>query len=241
MESFAISCTATASVDTLAKLIGFAFTLSYCHEHVFYPGPVCHEWRLRLRGAASRARRHAPAGEPHPSAVRTAVLAIMANGSGQGGRLPGIRRLETLVVLRKWEISAVCLFFMLFPWFVAEYTGIRPRRLLVGLSVFWSLIFIAQPESPYGVQYADLPRLTLFRRALGRTRGRFARAARSPWHIIGWGGILVVMAFGLDACVAQYRRDSAKGHARWPGRWAVFRFHRCSTGQSTATSSRSSI
>ncbi len=37
---------------------------------------------------------------------------------------------QALVVLRKWEVSAICLFFVLFPWFIAEFTGVRPRKLL---------------------------------------------------------------------------------------------------------------
>lgn len=115
-----------------------------------------------------------------------------------------------LIALRKWEISAVCLFFMLFPWFVAGYTGIRPRKFLLGLTVFWSLIFAANLGLPYGVQYADLPRLTYFHLPWGESVVDLRVLQRSTWHNLGMLGILVAMAFSLHACIAQYRRGQHK-------------------------------
>jgi PAS domain S-box-containing protein len=111
-----------------------------------------------------------------------------------------------LVALRKWEGSAVCFFFVLFPWFIGEYTDIRPRKLLLGLSAFWAMMFAVNLALPYGYQYVDLPRLTYFELPWGETVVDLRVLQRSTPHKIGWLGILAVMAYSIYACAAQYRR-----------------------------------
>ena len=69
---------------------------------------------------------------------------------------------ENLVVLRRWEVSAICLFFLLFPWWVAGFTGVRTRAFLLGSSAFWVLLFVVNLGLPYGVQHVGLPSLTYF-------------------------------------------------------------------------------
>jgi PAS domain S-box-containing protein len=113
---------------------------------------------------------------------------------------------EALVVLRKWEISAVCLLFMLLPWFIAEFTDIRPRRVLLALSAFWGLLFVANLGLPYGAQYIDFPHLSLFELPWGERVVDLRVLRRSIWHNLGLLGIAAVMAFGVHACIAQHRR-----------------------------------
>ena len=113
---------------------------------------------------------------------------------------------EALVSLRKLEISAVSLLFALFPWFIAEYTDIRPRKLLLGLTAFWALIFAVDLGLPYGVQFVDFPDLTYFELPWGERVVDLRVLRHSTWHTIGLLGILAIMAFSLYACVAQYRR-----------------------------------
>jgi len=117
---------------------------------------------------------------------------------------------ETLITLRKWEISAVCLFFMLFPWFVAGYAGIRPRNFLIGLTVFWGLLFVVNLSLPYGTQYAGVPRLTYFDLPWGERVVDLRVLQPSIWHTIGILGVFVVMAFGVHACMALHRRGQRK-------------------------------
>ena len=117
---------------------------------------------------------------------------------------------QELIALRKWEISAVSLVFMIFPWFVAGYTGVRPRKLLLGLSVFWIVILIVNLSLPYGVQFADLPRLTYFELPWGERVVDLRVLQRSAWHNIGILGILAIMAFSIYACIAQHRRGQRR-------------------------------
>ena len=117
---------------------------------------------------------------------------------------------QELVVLRKQEISAVSLLFMLFPWFLAEFTDVRPRKLLSGLSAFWGLIFVVNLGLPYGVQYVDFPQLSYFELPWGERVVDLRVRQRSTWHNLGWLGMLAIMAFGLHACITQYRRGQRK-------------------------------
>jgi PAS domain S-box-containing protein len=117
---------------------------------------------------------------------------------------------EALITLRKWEVSAICLFFMLFPWFIAKFTGVRQHKFLLGLTVFWGLVFAANLSLPYGVQYAEMPRLTYFDLPWGESVVDLRVLQPSIWHTIGVLGILVVMAFGIYASIAHYRNGKKK-------------------------------
>ena len=117
---------------------------------------------------------------------------------------------QELVVLRRWEVSAGCIFFSLFPWFIAEYTGIRPRKLLVGLTAFWALLFTVNLSLPYGVQFIDLPRITYFNLPWGESVVDLRVRQRSIWHHTMWMGVYFVMAYSLYASLAQYRRGEQR-------------------------------
>jgi PAS domain S-box-containing protein len=117
---------------------------------------------------------------------------------------------QALIPLRKWEVSAVCIFFMLFPWFVAKYTGVRPRRLLGGLTAFWGLIFVVSLGLPYGLQYADMPRMAYFDLPWGERVVDLRVLQPGIWLMTGWAGIFVVMAYSFHACLDQFRRGQPK-------------------------------
>ena len=117
---------------------------------------------------------------------------------------------DTLVALRRWELSAISLVFILLPWFVAGYTGVRPRTLLIGLSAFWGLILAANLALPYGVQFVDLPRLTYFELPWGERVVDLRVLHPGIWNRIGWAGIFLVMAYSIYACVAQHRHGQPK-------------------------------
>ncbi|MDP3584773.1 MAG: ATP-binding protein [Thiobacillus sp.] len=113
---------------------------------------------------------------------------------------------EALVALRKWEVVGVCLIYIIFPWFIAGFTGVRPRRFLIALSVLWSLILAANWILPYGAQFADLPTLTHFDLPWGERVVDLRVFQPSLVHKIALLAILAIMAFGVHACIDQYRR-----------------------------------
>jgi PAS domain S-box-containing protein len=113
---------------------------------------------------------------------------------------------EALVALRKWEAAGVCLIYMIFPWFIAGFTGVRPRRFLIAMTVFWGLILAANLILPYGAQFADLPTLTHIDLPWGERVVDLRVFHPSLVHKIALLGVLAVMAFGVHASLDQYRR-----------------------------------
>ena len=120
---------------------------------------------------------------------------------------------ESLVLLRKWEVVGACLIYMIFPWFIAVFTGLRPRRFLIALTVFWTLILAGNLILPYGAQFADLPRLTYFDLPWGERVVDLRTIQPSVVHKVALLAILAIMAFGVHASIDQYRRGQ-KSRAR---------------------------
>jgi len=113
---------------------------------------------------------------------------------------------ESLVMLRRWEVVGVCLIYMIFPWFIAGFTGVRPRWFLIAMTVFWILILAVNLILPYGAQFANLPTLTYFDLPWGERVVDLRVVQPSPVHNIALLAILAIMAFGVHACIDQYRR-----------------------------------
>jgi len=120
---------------------------------------------------------------------------------------------ESLVMLRRWEVVGVCLVYMIFPWFIAGFTGVRPRRFLIAMTIFWSLILAVDLTLPYGAQFTDLPKLTYFDLPWGERVVDLRVFHPSLTHKIALLAILAIMAFGVHASINQYRRGQ-KGRAR---------------------------
>ena len=132
-------------------------------------------------------------------------LAIMGMVLARAGAYQA-QTAEALVAMRKWEVATVSFFFSLFPWFIAEYTGIRPRKFMLGLTAFFVLMFALNLIQPYGLQFTGLPRLTYFELPWGERVVDLRVLHPGLLHSIGWGGILVALVFSLYACIAQYRQ-----------------------------------
>ena len=112
---------------------------------------------------------------------------------------------QALVEMRRWEVLAGSIFLSLFPWFIANYTGIRPRKLLIGLTVFWLLIIAIDLILPYGIQFSGQPVLTRFALPWGESVVDLRASQSGFWLNLTWVGIFVVMSYSLYACIRQYR------------------------------------
>jgi two-component system sensor kinase FixL len=112
---------------------------------------------------------------------------------------------QALVELRRWEVMSAGLFLAIFPWFIAEFTGIRRPRLLIGLTIFWSLIISANLVLPHGIQFVDLPALAQFTLPWGESVVDLRAAHPGWWLSLAWAGIVVVMSYCLYAALRLYR------------------------------------
>lgn len=122
-----------------------------------------------------------------------------------------------LVTMRRWEITLTAGFCMAFSWFIASYTRVRPRKLLLGMAALWvSLTVLNLKFLPFGVQFTDLPRLSYFHLPWGESVVDLRVPDGGLWHHVGWLGVITMLGYGLYASYAQYRnggRDQSRALA----------------------------
>jgi PAS domain S-box-containing protein len=117
---------------------------------------------------------------------------------------------QTLVEMRRWEVLAGSLLLSLFPWFIAWLTGVRPRSLLNGLTLFWALIITVDLMLPFGIQFVSLPVLKYFALPWGESIVDLRDDKPGFWLSLTWIGIFAVLFYSLYACLVQYRLGMKK-------------------------------
>ncbi len=106
----------------------------------------------------------------------------------------------------KWNIAAILLFFILFPWFIALYSGKGPRSFLIGLSVLFAMLFVVNLTQPYSLQYDHIDGLHMQQLPWGETVTR-ADGHIGPWFYIGITGVIVTFSYALYAFSGVYYRN----------------------------------
>lgn len=106
----------------------------------------------------------------------------------------------------KWQLTVIFVFFTLFPWFVSEYSGVRPLWLLIGLTGLAAVLVVVNVLQPYSLQFAEVNHLETVQLPWGekvmRPVGRNSMA-----FFIGFGEVIVACAFALYAFSVRYYRD----------------------------------
>jgi signal transduction histidine kinase len=90
-------------------------------------------------------------------------------------------------------------------WFVAFYTGVRPRRFLLAMSLWFTGIAILQLVLPYGILFAEVSGLREITMPWGE-QFVVAQATPHPWRLVVDLYLLVFFGFLLYATYRQYRR-----------------------------------
>jgi two-component system sensor kinase FixL len=119
---------------------------------------------------------------------------------------------QSLIALRRSEGTWAMVFFAVLPWFIAEYTGVRPRGLLVTLSGLFVVILVANLLLPYGAQFVERPHLEYMTLPWGEQVVDLRVHERSVWHNAAWVGLAIVFAYSFYACSRRDRRT----HGRAP-------------------------
>jgi len=121
-----------------------------------------------------------------------------------------VQTAQALVEMRRWEVTAGSIFLILFPWFVASYTGIRSRWLLYVLTLFWPLIMLVNLTLPYGIQFSELPVLGYFTLPWGERVVDLRAGQAGIWLNLTWVGIFAVMSYSLYASIRLYHLGMKK-------------------------------
>lgn len=115
---------------------------------------------------------------------------------------------QELVAARRLELSFALVFLAALPWFIAEYTAVRPRWLLAGLSTLMAAVFVANLTLPYGISFVEFPEVQRLTLPWGEQVTDLRVHQRGAWQNAGWLGIFVIFGYGIFACVQQYRRGA---------------------------------
>ena len=106
----------------------------------------------------------------------------------------------------RWNLAIVMLFQVLFVWFVALYTKIRPFPLLAGLTLLFTVMFLVNLIQPYNLQYENISAL----RALSLPWGEIITrpvGQTNKWFYVSSTGTLISLFYALHAFVMHYRRE----------------------------------
>jgi PAS domain S-box-containing protein len=106
----------------------------------------------------------------------------------------------------KGDIASPLLFFLLFPWFIALYTGKRPLPFLVGLNILFATLFIVNLTEPYSLQYEHIDGIRTLLTPWGEsvTRGI---GNKSSWIYVVIAGLLAAYGYALYALGSIYRSN----------------------------------
>lgn len=135
-------------------------------------------------------------------AVMSITMALFGVANGLGYQAATVAEAGRAL---KWGLGVAALFFMLFPWFIAAYTGLRPKRLLAGYSVLMAGLLAVNFLQPFSLQYQDiqgLERLHLpWGEAVGLPLGR-----ASAWFAVALAMVYLAYGFAFYALGVLYRR-----------------------------------
>ncbi len=106
----------------------------------------------------------------------------------------------------KGNLAAVFLFLIVFPWFIALYTGKRPMPLLAGLSALFAVLFVVNLMQPYSLQYDRFDGVRTLSLPWGETATR-GIGHNGVWVYFAIAGVMSVFGYALYALGSLYRRD----------------------------------
>jgi len=135
-----------------------------------------------------------------------ALIALLGVAHGLGYQATTVAQAALAL---KWGLGAVALFFILFPWFMAEYTGTRPTPWLTGYSIVVALMFSLNFILPFGLQYQEIQGLETLHLPWGETVS-LPVGRTSAWFAIALAMAYLAYGFAFYALASLYRR----GHRR---------------------------
>ena len=106
----------------------------------------------------------------------------------------------------KWNLAATLLFFSLFHWFIALYTGKHPRYLLAGFSVLFAVLFVVNFTQPASLQYDRIDTIRTLHLPWGEVF-HLGVGHNSPLIYLTIAGVFAEFGYALYALGGIYRRN----------------------------------
>lgn len=106
----------------------------------------------------------------------------------------------------KSEISVILIFFGLFPWFISQYSTIRPKWLLEGFSLLALTLIIINITQPYSLQFSAPISLEQEILPWGETIARPVGQI-SPWFFAGVALAISIFIFNTYALTVLFLKE----------------------------------
>ncbi|MGB3717893.1 MAG: sensor histidine kinase [Candidatus Promineifilaceae bacterium] len=125
-----------------------------------------------------------------------------------GIRFHNATSVEQYVGLARWDAIPVVLAFTALIWYVAEYTKVRPRIFLWGLTALFIVTGLAQIVR-VNLLYEEILGLNMVMMPW-REQVAYLEATDSIWSLLFLGAQLAVLVFMVYACIRQYLRGERR-------------------------------
>jgi len=105
----------------------------------------------------------------------------------------------------KWEHFFIEILFLVFPWFIAEYSQVRPVKLLLIFNTLFILFIVLNAFYPYSIQFSDIQRLEQLPLPWG---GRIANPVgeNTIFLFVAVATILSIFTYTIVALFMYYRQ-----------------------------------
>ncbi len=109
------------------------------------------------------------------------------------------------VLAFRWREFFAQFFLAIWPWFIFRYTGIGPRWLVWGLSLYALLAIPPNLILPYGSLFEHMPVLTALNYPWGEQITFHENVPLTIYGYFPWAGILAAFIYTYYACYHQYQ------------------------------------
>ena len=115
------------------------------------------------------------------------------------------QNLADYISAQRWSLTFILLAFTAFHWFFAEFTEVRPRPFLIGMSLLFCVLFVMNLFQPYSIQYSEIYRLEFLHLPWGELVTK-AVGQNSRVFIVGVLAVLIDFGFAIYALSLAWRR-----------------------------------
>jgi len=106
----------------------------------------------------------------------------------------------------RWNIAFIVIGLTLFLWFIAGFSNVQPRPILLGITVSFAILFLLNLFGPYSLAYKEMTDLKFLHLPWGEVVT--VPIAQTDWKFaLGVITVLADFAFALYALSVAWRRD----------------------------------
>lgn len=106
----------------------------------------------------------------------------------------------------RWNLTFILITFILLAWFIAGFTGIRPKIFLIIITIALAVLLVINQVTPYTIQYREFIGLKQLVLPWGETITEPAGINSISFHI-GVTLVLVILGYSMYALATTWRRN----------------------------------